>query len=353
MSSQYKTVGWTRSKIIYDTLLLVGIGLFLQGFFFAAERLRPVRTALDSQSLEIRAYGSCAFLLLTLVLLLGPLARLDRRFLPLLYNRRHFGVITCAVAAMHLYSVLGWYFAFSPLDPWTALLAMDSSYGQLRGFPFIPFGFAAFLVLLVMAATSHDFWLSFLTPRVWKAIHMAVYGAYGSVILHVSFGALQDARNPGLPLLVGGCAALVCGLHLAAAWRERSRQDIPVDATGWLNTGPHGLIPEGQSRVIDLPNGKRVALFRDEGRFYAISNACAHQNGPLGEGKVVKGCVICPWHGYEYRLIDGCAPAPFTEKVRTYRLRLSEGQILLDPEPRPLGEKAVPVLLPEPRHETV
>jgi nitrite reductase/ring-hydroxylating ferredoxin subunit/DMSO/TMAO reductase YedYZ heme-binding membrane subunit len=351
MSVSYKSVGWTRSKVIYDVVLLLGIALFLRGFFFAAEQLRPVATALDAQSLQIRAYGSCAFLLLTLVLAIGPLARLDRRFLPLLYNRRHFGVITFAVAAMHLESVLGWYLAYSPIDPWVALLAMDASYGQLRGFPFIPFGLAAFLVLLVLAATSHDFWLSFLTPPVWKAIHMAVYGAYGSVVLHVAFGALQDARNPGLPLLVVGSAVLLCALHLAAAWRERARTDIGPATANWLDAGTPDLIPDGRSRIVDLPNGSRVAVFRDNGKLFAISNACAHQNGPLGEGKLVKGCVICPWHGYEYRLVDGCAPAPFTEKVRTYRLRLADGRVLLDPNPRPLGEKAEPVLLPENRHE--
>ena len=37
-----------------------------------------------------RAFGACAFVMLTVILAIGPLARLDRRFLPLLYNRRHF-----------------------------------------------------------------------------------------------------------------------------------------------------------------------------------------------------------------------------------------------------------------------
>ena len=49
----------------------------------------------------MKAYGTCAFLLLSMALCIGPLARLDRRFLPLLYNRRHLGVLTCAVAAGH------------------------------------------------------------------------------------------------------------------------------------------------------------------------------------------------------------------------------------------------------------
>jgi hypothetical protein len=51
--------------------------------------------------LRIRATGTCAFLLLSLVLSIGPLTRLDGRFLPLLTNRRHFGALTFLVALAH------------------------------------------------------------------------------------------------------------------------------------------------------------------------------------------------------------------------------------------------------------
>ena len=47
--------------------------------------------------------------MLTMILSIGPLARLDRRFLPLLYNRRHFGVLTFLVAALHVCLMLDWY----------------------------------------------------------------------------------------------------------------------------------------------------------------------------------------------------------------------------------------------------
>ena len=96
-----------------------------------------------------------------------------------------------------------------------------------------------------------------------------------------------------------------------------------------------------------MSHGESVAIFRDGRGIAAISNLCAHQNGPLGEGRLRDGCVICPWHGYEYRLRDGCAPAPFTERVATYRLRLEGETILLDTRPNPLGTAAEPVAIPE------
>lgn len=348
MSVSYRPVGWTRSKIIYDAVLIAGIGIYLAAFMRFAPKARPAGTLLDDQSLAIKAYGTCAFLLLTLVLMIGPLARLDARFLPLLYNRRHFGVITCTVAAAHAMAVLDWYFAYSPLSPWVALFATDTAWGDLRGFPFIPFGLAAFLILLVLAATSHDFWLNFLSPPVWKSLHMSIYGAYGLVVLHVAFGAFQDARNAGLPVLVFGGSAVLVTFHLAAAWREhRLDRRGPVDATGWIAAGRIGDVPAGRGLVVKLADGSSVAIFREGNTLSAISNLCAHQNGPLGEGRLRDGCVICPWHGYEYRLRDGCAPAPFTERVATYRLKLEADMILLDPKPNPLGTAVDPVAIGE------
>ena len=64
------------------------------------------------------------------------------------------------------------------------------------------------------------------------------------------------------------------------------------------------------------------------------------QNGPIGEGRVVDGCIVCPWHGYEYRLENGCAPAPFTEKLATYTVRLRGGTLEVDPTPLAPGTPA-------------
>lgn len=334
MSHGYVPVSWTASKKLYDAVLLAGVGLYLLAFLrFGAG---------DDQALRIKALGSCAFLLLTLVLALGPLARLDRRFLPLLYNRRHAGVITCAVALGHALAVLGWYFAFSPLAPLEALLVTDTGSGHLRGLPFIPFGLAALLILGLLAATSHDFWLSFLTPPVWKALHLAVYAAYGCVVIHVALGALQ--QGDAFAIEVSVLAPLLVGLHLVAGWREWRRR-VAERRGALVLAGSVGDIAEGRGIVVRLADAEPVAIFRHEGRLSAVSHLCAHQNGPLGEGRVIDGCITCPWHGFQYRLADGCAPPPFTEKLATYRLVLRGEAVLLDPRPNPPGTYVEPLVV--------
>jgi nitrite reductase/ring-hydroxylating ferredoxin subunit/DMSO/TMAO reductase YedYZ heme-binding membrane subunit len=347
MSVQYRPVGWTRFKMQYDAVLLGGVVVYLLAYIRLGPKLASVTRPLDGQTLAMDAYGTCAFLLLTLALCIGPLARLDRRFLPLLYNRRHLGVLTAVVATAHAQAVLGWYFAYSPTDPYVALLGADTGSGHLLGFPFIPFGIFSLVLLWLLAATSHDFWLRFLTPPLWKALHLGIYAAYASLVLHFSLGALQDAKNPILPVLCASSVALVCGLHVAAARRDRTAAQVAAQvARGeWVRVGPADAVAEDRARIVRLPGGAAVAVFRHAGGFSALANLCAHQNGPLGEGQVIDGLIVCPWHGYQYRPEDGCSPPPFTERVATYALRAEGKNLFVAASPNPPGTRTPPLVV--------
>jgi nitrite reductase/ring-hydroxylating ferredoxin subunit len=110
-------------------------------------------------------------------------------------------------------------------------------------------------------------------------------------------------------------------------------------------------IPENRARIVCL-SGERVAIFKYDGKISAVSNVCQHQNGPLGEGKIVHGCITCPWHGYQYQPEDGTSPAPFTEKVPTFRVQVREGRVLVDPRPLQAGTRVEPASIScRSRHE--
>ncbi len=347
MSVQYIPVQWNRNKWLYDGVLLVLVTAYLWIFIHITPDLMDHQRPINRAVHNARAFGSCAFLMLTVILCIGPLARLDRRFLPLLYNRRHFGVMTTFVALTHASFILDWYFAFSNSSKYETLLFANTSYTQLLGFPFEVFGVFGLLSLLILATTSHDFWLKFLTPRVWKTLHYLIYPAYTAIVAHVSFGVLQDLQNLTFAVVVAICATTVIGLHLAAALHE-TRWGDPVAAAGeWEEVCRVGDIREGHARVARLSTGERVAVFRQDGKFSAISNACAHQNGPLGEGRMIKCLVTCPWHGYQYNVTDGRSPKPFTEKVPTYRIRIDGDLVLVDPKANPPGTFVEPVAIGE------
>ena len=341
MSAGYRAVQWTRFKIVYDGLLILAVAIYIASFLIVDSRLEPPTDQLTEIIIYVHAFGSATFLMLTAILSIGPLSRLDRRFLPLLCNRRHFGVLTFCVAMTHVAFAIYWFLAMDGLPGLAIELVNWPDYGKFIGFPFEALGIAAFAILLIMAATSHDFWLSFLTPTVWKALHLALYLAYGLVMMHVALGALQTDRTLFLPLLLGGGFATVSMLHVLAGQRERKRDaPTPVGRDGWLIVGAPQSIPDKRARIVVARGGERIAVFRDGARIGALSNLCAHQNGPIGEGCIIDGYVTCPWHGYQYRLADGCAPQPFTDKLATYRLRLRAGAVEVDPQPLPLGTAA-------------
>jgi nitrite reductase/ring-hydroxylating ferredoxin subunit len=302
-----------------------------------------VTLPLDDYTMRMNAFGTCAFLLLSMILSIGPAARLDPRFLPLLYNRRHLGVLATAVAATHAYAALDWYFSYGPYNRFEMLLRGNTSFFQVHGFPFEVFGMFALLVMLLLAATSHDFWLRFLTPPAWKGLHMALYAAYLAVVAHISLGALQASANPLLAVVTGLCVVGVASLHVAAS-RRRTVEAPIVD--GWIDAGPASAIVENQGIVVTPPGAESIAIFRHGGRLSAVTNLCAHQNGPLGEGRVFDGCITCPWHGYQYRLEDGRAPPPFTETLATFRLRVVDGHIMVDPIANPPGTFVEPATVP-------
>jgi sulfoxide reductase heme-binding subunit YedZ len=347
MSVAYQAVGWTPHKKLYDRLLAGAIGVYLAIFLGASFALHPEATA---ETLLIRAFGSLSLLLLHLVLAIGPLARLDRRFLPLLYNRRHLGVTMFLCATVHGVFALVQFHALGVLPPWVNVLGGNPRWDSLAQFPFEVLGVAALFILFLMAATSHDFWLRSLGAPAWKKLHMLVYAAYALILLHVALGAAQADPSPQpMLMLLGGLAGLLA-LHLFAGWRERRRDRAlapPPARESWADLAAADSLPEKIGRTFCV-GAERIAVFRYDGKVSAISNVCRHQNGPLGEGKIVDGCVVCPWHGYQYRPSDGCSPPPYGDKVSTYRLKVESGRLLADPRPLPPGTPVEPVLLSPP-----
>lgn len=351
MSVQYTWVQWNRHKQVYDLVLLLAVAAFIAVYLAVSAAATPTGQAISPMILLIRATGSCAIVMLHLILAIGPLARwFPHRFAPLLYNRRHFGVTMFLVALVHGVLVLLWYGSFGVVDPITAMLTMNRRYDAFVGLPFEIFGVAALAILFCMAATSHDFWLKNLSPRWWKSLHMSVYVAYALLVLHVALGTVQAERSIVYPLLIGGGAVVLIVLHTAAGLRE-VKADVTAPAkptSGWLDVASIAEIPVDRAKVVKIKGCDRVAVFRhgEKGeKLSAVASVCAHQGGPLGEGKIIEGCITCPWHGYQYRPESGQSPPPYTEKIPTYELRIEGERVMLNPEPLPAGTPIAPVLI--------
>jgi sulfoxide reductase heme-binding subunit YedZ len=334
MSVSYQAVGWNGFKKRYDLLLWAGIVGYLVLFMAGSMVLHPTATL---EIVMIRAFGTAGFLLLHVILCVGPLARLDKRWLPVLYNRRHLGVSMFLLALIHAVLVMVTYHVGADMNPFVSIFLSDAGV-TLGTFPFQAAGFLALVILFLMAATSHDFWLANLTAPVWKTLHMLVYVAYGLLVVHVVFGVLQSEVSWVYAGLVGLGFVLVAGLHLKAGFGER-QGDVGMEGAavdGYVDVCGVDDIEEDRAKVVCL-SGERVAVIRYEGKISAVSNVCQHQNGPLGEGKFVDGCITCPWHGFQYVPETGESPPPFTEKIPTFNVKVAGGRVLVDPVPNPAG----------------
>lgn len=190
MTNRFVWVSWNRHKKVYDAVLGVAMVVYLVAFVVGGALLSSEPA--DPMVLGIRATGTLGLVMLHVILCLGPLSRFTDLVAPVLYNRRHFGVAMFCVGLVHAGLVLLYYGGFGETDPVSAVLLAGRSFGSAGAFPYELMGFAALVILFVMAATSHDFWLDLLSPGVWKWIHMSVYAAYALLVGHV---AARGARR--------------------------------------------------------------------------------------------------------------------------------------------------------------
>jgi nitrite reductase/ring-hydroxylating ferredoxin subunit/DMSO/TMAO reductase YedYZ heme-binding membrane subunit len=344
MGNNYLPVLWNKQKKRYDKLLLLGIALLafsLVGLQFLIDgNITP-------ETLIIRTSAIVAIVLLHFILILGPLCRLNSAYLPLLYNRRHLGVTMFVFALIHGGFSIVQFHALGDLNPLVSVFLSNTKYLAVSQFPFQVLGFFALIILFLMAATSHDFWLRNLGPRIWKSLHMLVYVAYALIILHVALGALQSNGHPVYwAMLVLGFGG-VAGLHLAAGFRERNwlkNQEGRLKEEGFYQVCPTTEIPDDCAKGVFI-DGQNIAIFKYDNKVSAVNNVCRHQMGPLSEGKIVDGCITCPWHGYQYLPENGQAPPPFTEKLETYNVKILDGEVWVNPTPHPEGTFLEPAIL--------
>lgn len=331
MSAGYTAVGWNRQKKRYDWFIFGFCALYVTTFVLVTAFINPDYTF---ETVLIRSSSTLALLLLHVILSIGPLARMNKKFLPLLYNRRHLGVTMFCIAAVHgIFSILQFH-SLGNVNPLVSLFTSNTNFFSLSGFPFQLLGFFALIIFFLMAVTSHDFWLHNLSPKVWKTLHMFVYGAYFLIVMHVMLGAIQYETHPVFVLLIGAGALWLIGLHLISGRREINKDNEGFDLAkeGFVSICEVNEFEEGRAKIFCIGE-ERIAVYKHENKLYAIHNVCKHQGGPLGEGKIIDGCITCPWHGYQYLPNNGQSPPPFTEKVSTYDVRIEGTKVLLNPGP--------------------
>lgn len=98
----------------------------------------------------------------------------------------------------------------------------------------------------------------------------------------------------------------------------------------WIDIGALVEIPVRGSRVIRSAVGC-VAVFRTaDDEVFALDDRCPHKGGPLSDGIVHGRSVTCPLHNWVISLETGMAQGADEGSVRTFRIRVEDGRLLID-----------------------
>jgi nitrite reductase/ring-hydroxylating ferredoxin subunit len=67
--------------------------------------------------------------------------------------------------------------------------------------------------------------------------------------------------------------------------------------------------------------GSLIVLIRLGERYGALDNQCPHAGGPLADGTLENGRLVCPWHGREYNPLSGECEG-YDQPVRAYKVEV-------------------------------
>ncbi len=367
--------------------------LYLTSFLLLAFLIaRMVFRNIDQPTLVLRTAAILSFLLLSIVLLIGPWSRFSDRVMKRYHFRRHLGVTTFLLGSMHPAIIIPQYFNYSIQN------ALQSI--------FVFYGLSAFFLLFWLAITSWDYlqkkvkpiWWKILHAALlilylgivysvyniqktiepalnyhliaigvfvlvwiiispysiinkimktyvfgWKQLHVLIYVIYFSLILHILLGALTT-QGVVVKSIFYASIAFVLGSHVAG-WIKRWLEDRKIYSR--INAINQNFTEKGKefigvARVDELHEGKGkkvyiakepVAVFKSVDGFVALSNVCRHQKGPIYKGKLEYGNVECPWHYWTYNVKDGCSLGKDKYCLPVYETKVKDGILFVSSEP--------------------
>jgi nitrite reductase (NADH) small subunit len=113
---------------------------------------------------------------------------------------------------------------------------------------------------------------------------------------------------------------------------ERSTVPLPsgLDQDGFQAVLHAGALSPGTGRTV-VAADHAIALFFVNGAYFAIDDACTHEDAPLGEGEMEDNIVICPYHDWRYDVTTGECLTDETRPVGCFATKLAQGFVWVGP----------------------
>lgn len=97
----------------------------------------------------------------------------------------------------------------------------------------------------------------------------------------------------------------------------------------WTRIASTGQLEDDEVMAV-VVDGRKIALYRSGGEYFATDNVCTHAYALLSDGYLEDGCIECPLHQARFDIRTGkalCEPA--TEDVATYPVRVEGDDIFV------------------------
>lgn len=230
-----------------------------------------------------------------------------------------------------------------PVGAWTAALVLDALEALRGRDDLAPGADAAIGVGIVGALLAAPTGLTDWKELDAKPLRIGLIHGTLNLSALALYGASLALRRSGSRAAGRTCAFAGYTLMLLAAYLGGDlvyRDQIGVSHAEpvwtdlkWTVALPEADLAEGELRRVEIA-GRRIVLARQDGQTYALDAVCSHLGGPLDDGTLEQGCIVCPWHGSRFDLatgepIDGPAAIPqpcFATRVRDGQIEVQAGQ---------------------------
>ncbi|GAA3169119.1 MULTISPECIES: Rieske (2Fe-2S) protein [Streptomyces] len=219
-----------------------------------------------------------------------------------------------------------------PLGTWLSAAALDALPGTRREARFLVG--AGVLAAAPAALAGWTDWAELHAEQRRTGLVHALAGSAATGLYAASWvqrGRGHPARGKALGFLglaAAGAGGMLGG-HLAYRQGAGTNKAVSVPelvADRWYPVGHLEDFPVGQA-VRRMVGEVAVLVVREaNGRILALADRCSHLAGPLSGGRLLDGCVECPWHASVFRLTDGAVVrGPATAPQPSFRVTVRPG----------------------------
>lgn len=233
-----------------------------------------------------------------------------------------------------------------PIGAWTTALALDArevatgdeAYGRAADFA-IGIGLVA---AFGAAVTGLNDWSETEGRSRRLGLLHGLLNVTATALVATSYALRRSGARPAARAsAVAGYGVALGAAYLGGSLVYRERIGVthaaiaePEEFTPVLESA---ALPDGAMRKAAIEDASFLVV-RQRQRVCALAHSCAHLGGPLSEGTLKDGTVVCPWHGSEFALEDGhVLNGPATAPQPCFAVRERAGHIELRAQSSPGG----------------